>query len=164
MRSCDENRSDKAPRFRPALVGCVAKDLALCRILCGMWADTLSSFRCNLEGSLFLLPTDRDSGEALYRDAMEMAEELRNLGELIVALGGRTLAETVGGRKHRCRTGEDYFTFAVKDKMRRVDLYETLMSRTGDRVVRSVIAGLISSQRKSVRSLEAAFRTEHSPN
>ncbi len=160
MRSCDENRYDRAPRFYPPLVGCVAKDMALCRMLCGLWADTFSSFRYSLEGSLFLLPLDRTLADVLYRDCADLMEELRILGELIIALGAQSLPEPCGGRKRRCRTAQDFFACSVKDKMRRIDLYETLMSRTGDRVVRSVIAGLISTQRRACRQLEGSFKAD----
>ena len=148
MKECDESRYERAPRFYPPLIGCVAKDLSLCRMLSSLWSDTFSSFRCSLEGSLFLLPSDRAMGDALYRDAAELLEELRVLGELTVALGGCRFSEG-GSKSGRCRSARELILGAIRDKRRRIDLYETVMSRTGDRVVRSVLSGLISSAKVS---------------
>lgn len=160
MKSCEESRYDRFPRFYPPLIGCVARDMGLCRMLCGLWADTFSALRRSLEGGLWCLSQDRILGDALYRDAMDTLEEMRILGELIMALGGGTLPEGRIGRKCRFLTPGDLILALVKDKMQRIDLYETVMAHTSDRVVRSVISGLIGAQRSAIGALQGALKAE----
>ena len=153
MKYSANGRYEKAPRFRPPLSGCVAKDLTLCRMLGGVWSDTLSSLKYNLDASLLSLSSDRAMGELLYKDAEEMLEQLRVLGELMLALGADALPRGKG--LWRCGGKDDALLCRVTgEKRRRIDVYETLMSQTGDRVVRSVISGLISSERRCAARLE----------
>ncbi len=159
MKYTVNERYEKAPRFRPPLAGCVAKDLTLCRMLGGVWADTLSSLKTTLDASLLSLCDDRVTGELLYRDAEEMLEQLRVLGELMTALGADALPRARGFR-HRGTAGSTLPRRAVAEKRKRIDVYETLMSQTGDRVVRSVISGLISSERRCASRLESGSPLE----
>ncbi|MBE6588814.1 MAG: ferritin-like domain-containing protein [Ruminococcaceae bacterium] len=154
MNSYSEIKYERVPRFRPPLMGCVAKDLTLCRMLTGVWADTLSSLKYSLDGSLLSLAADHAVSDLLYRDAAEELEQLRVLGELIMALGGEGLPEIRGGGRRRSRDSAELLLRAVSEKRRRIDLYETLMSRTGDRVVRSVLSGLITAERRMCARLD----------
>ena len=164
MNSNHEPNQGGAPRFRPPLVGCVAHDRQLASALGVCYAESYASIARQIHRSLASASSDRILSDLLCRMAYEELEQMRTLGELIVALGGNAAPPTVGGKKMcsclqvRDRDVCEAIRRACMEERRvQIDRYETLMSRTGDRVVRSVIAGLLSEER---RMLGMLMRTE----
>ena len=87
--------------------------------------------------------------------ARHSLEQFRLIGELLIALGGENaaLGLRTQGRKQPYREDtlpRDAITDAMEESRRSVDRYETLMSRTGDRVVRSVFAKLLGEERRAM--------------
>ncbi|MBQ7335122.1 MAG: ferritin-like domain-containing protein [Clostridia bacterium] len=161
MNSYPQPNQARPPRFRPPLEGCVAKDRYLSRALESCYIDSFASIAANIYRSLTNAGRDRTAADAFDAIATEELENFRTLGELILALGGE-LSFGIGTRG-RGRSGMRYETDPVRaalqsaqaERQRNIDRYETLMSRTGDRVVRSVLAGLLSSERRMYERLNA---------
>ncbi|MBQ9784876.1 MAG: hypothetical protein IJW29_05200 [Clostridia bacterium] len=144
-----ENCTCRAPRFRPRLEGCVARDRHMAAALEVCYVDAFASVAANVYRSLVTAEADRGLSETYEWIAEEALEEFRTLGELILALGGDAMLRQ-SRRVRPCASSSDTrFLRACRAECERsIDRYETLMSRTGDRVVRSVLAGLLSGQRR----------------
>lgn len=150
-------REERAPRFRPRLEGCVARDRHFASLLEGSYADTFASIAANIYRSLAVETCDGGLSELYEWIAVEELETFRTLGELIMALGG----DAAGLRSRRMRpwaaqSDPCFLRACYAECERNVDRYETLMSRTGDRVVRSVMAKLLSSERRIMEKLMRA--------
>lgn len=84
--------------------------------------------------------------------------QFRFLGELILALGGSPCihAQIRVDTKHRAgdtRTGEDQLLWellqdAARDRRNSIDRYQSLLGRTQDRVVRSMLMQLILEEQR----------------
>ncbi len=81
-------REERAPRFRPRLEGCVARDRHFASLLEGSYADTFASIAANIYRSLAVEACDGGLSELYEWIAVEELETFRTLGELIMALGG----------------------------------------------------------------------------
>ena len=156
MDSYREERCDVG--FRPRLEGCVAKDRRFASMLEICYVECFASIAANIYRSLIASHKERALGEAFEWIAQEELEELRLLGELILALGGNAELRHVRLRSHSARAcgTTTYVEECRNERMRDIDRYETLMSRTGDRVVRSLMAKLLSVQRRMLDRLNHA--------
>ena len=157
MNSCYEPDSKRGSRFRPPLIGCVARDRALASSLSACHTDAFFSIAAQIRRSLLSEAYDRRLSDLFDRMATEELEQFRTLGELILALGGVGLVRCgKGGARGSVREhdGAAMIDACIGEKRRCVDRYETLMSRTGDRVVRSVISKLLSAERRMIAELE----------
>lgn len=151
-----------APVFRPNLAGCVAKDLRMARWIEECYAGALASMAAYTYRSLMTEQSDPDLSRQLDGMSAEKAEHFRLLGELILALGadpGLRAQIRVGGSERRSRDGGER-TALLRDALREekwaVDRMQTLMGRTEDRVVRSLLSYLISDGERCISVLEAA--------
>ena len=158
MNSFYETNAKRPPRFRPPLIGCVARDRQLAIALGGCYTDSFLTIGAQIWRSLSCESEDRRLSDLFDRMATEALEQFRTLGELIAALGGDGMVRlgkcgTRGGST-RERNGAEMIAAAIGEKRCCVDRYETLMSRTGDRVVRSVLSRLIFAERKMISELE----------
>lgn len=151
------------PPFHPTLKGCVAHDRRMSRALEDCYAAELHAVAAYTYRSLLCEPADRTLSDLFNTLALEEIEHFRLLGELIIALGGNPTLRTrvqvesfplchgdsaCSEREARCMI-ED----AIREEKVLVDCYETLMSRTEDRVVRSVFSHLIADEQAHVSSL-----------
>lgn len=127
--------------FRPQLCGVVGKDMALSRELSLLFRELIASVGARMEESVTLPPCESEAREALYSIGRKGLEEARMLGDLAVALGTP--------RRGRAPSAEAAITRAHKETRHRIEVYETLMGRTSDRVVRSVLSRLILAARRS---------------
>ncbi len=156
MQNPSEARATRPPSFRPPLAGCVARDRRMANALFLCYADTFASIAANVHRSLLCRERER-SAEALFdKLSEEDLAEFRLLGELIMALGGSGDVR-LGNRGGACRGGddiEDLLSAAIAERKTGIDRYQTLLSRTGDRVVRSVLAKLLSEKERSLAELE----------
>ena len=142
-------------RFRPRLEGCVAKDRHFAAALEGCYVETFSTIAANIYRSLLTAGKDQTLSDLLDWVATEEVESFRLLGELILALGGDAAIRQM--RRVRGAGGEPCACFlreCCAERRRLIDRYETLMSRTGDRVVRSILAKLLSGERRMLERLE----------
>ena len=89
-------------------------------------------------------------------------EQFRLLGELLMALGGDAAIRGFGRQGYRRRAMptpmESILAECIAERTRNIDRYETLMSRTGDRVVRSIFAKLLSGERMMRGRLESFLK------
>ena len=150
-----EECAGRMPRFRPPLAGCVARDRHYAAALEGEYVDAFSSIAANIYRSLILSERDRGTSDTYEWIAQEKLEAFRTLGELILALGGdAALRQYRRPQRGGCGTGAEGYLRACRTECERsIDRYETLMGRTGDRVVRSVIAGLLAGERRIMEKL-----------
>lgn len=151
----------RAPRFRPRLEGCVAKDRQFAAALGSCYVEVFSSIAANVYRSLVTAGEDRELSSVLDWVASEETEAFRLLGELILALGGDATLRQV--RRARTPTADVCASFCracCAERRWLIDRYETLMSRTGDRVVRSIMTKLLSSERRMLERLEGLERLE----
>ena len=140
------------PPFRPRLAGCVARDVAMATILKSCYVEAFSRIAANIYRSLRCAERERTLAEIFECAAEEDLEQFRRLGELILALGGDAELRGVRGRRS-CQMRfvddvQDFLEAGIAERSQSIDRYETLMARTGDRVVRSVLAGLLSGERR----------------
>lgn len=153
---CESNPS-RAPRFRPPMEGCVARDRRLANAVKICYIDTFASIAANIYRSLVSLSRDRRAADLFDSIAEEELEHFRLLGELILALGGDA---ALRGARGTCMGGTghgdaaEFLSDECEIRQRNIDRYETLMARTGDRVVRSVLAKLLSSERRILERCE----------
>lgn len=150
-----------APVFRPNLAGCVAKDLRMARWIEECYAGALASMAAYTYRSLMTEQSDPALSRQLDSMSAEKAEHFRLLGELILALGaepGLRAQVRVGGERRSREGGER--TALLRDALREekwaVDRMQTLMGRTEDRVVRSLLSYLISDGERCISALETA--------
>ena len=149
----ESKHEERVPRFRPRLEGCVARDRHFAALLGGCYTDAFASVAGNIYRSL-VVTGDSGLSELYEWVAVEELESFRTLGELILALGGD--ASGLQSRRIRPWSSQSdpcFLRVCYAECERNVDRYETLMSRTGDRVVRSVMAKLLSSERRIMEKL-----------
>lgn len=151
MESNREVEMKRAARFRPRLEGCVARDRYFAGVLEGCYIDAFSAVAANIYRSLVSEKHDKGLAELYEWIAVETLESFRLLGELIMALGGEgALRQT---RRVRAGATNSFLTECRAERERNIDRYETLMSRTGDRVVRSIMAKLLAAERRMLEKL-----------
>lgn len=150
------------PSFHPTLEGCVAHDRSLCRALEERYADELYTAASNTYRSLLCENRDRPLSDLFNEIAREEIVHFRLVGELISALGGDpTLHAQIRVDPLRFSRDDPHLTAllctdAIREEKRLIDRYETLMSKTEDRVVRSVFSQLISDEQYHVNRLTHA--------
>lgn len=152
-----ESDSIRVPRFRPPMEGCVAKDRRLANAFKICYIDTFASIAANIYRSLVCLGHDRRAAELFDCIAEEDLEHFRLLGELILALGGDASMRGVRGGCTGGTGQDDTAAFLVdvcRERRCNIDRYQTLMGKTGDRVVRSVLTKLLSSEQRIVEKCE----------
>ena len=151
------------PPFHPTLEGCVAHDRRMSRALEDCYAAELHAIASYTYRSLLCEPFDRALADLFNGIALEEIQHFRLLGELILALGGNPVLRTRiqvepaplcgGDRACSDREASCLIDDAIREEKCLIDCYETLMSRTEDRVVRSVFSHLIADEQAHVRSL-----------
>jgi len=153
--------------FRPTLIGCVAQDYRMARAVTECYYGKLSSLSAYTYASLMVEQKDRPLSDMLDAFAVEETEHFRLLGELILALGANPNVKTqVRVSSMEWREGIcDSYQSAVRSMLEEVienekiacDRMQTLMGRTEDRVVRSLLAYLISDGQRHIEHLRAAI-------
>ena len=155
------------PPFRPTFTGCVAKDIHMARALEDAYCAKLYAVAADTYRSLITEAFDRTLSELFDAFAVEALWHFRLLGELILALGGNPAVrtpvrveprevradESVRSSRAALRLLED----AKRDGKRMIDRLETLMGHSGDRVVRSVLAGILDDDQRRMSQINAAM-------
>ncbi len=156
-----EARGTHVSDFRPPLVGCVSGDRHVASALNRFYCEALHAIVTNVRCSLECRGKDQRADRLFYAMAEEELSELRTLGELILALGGRLAlcrqkGEMLGGTQ-RIEVAT-LIRMAMERESMRLEGYEMLLTRTSDRVVRSVLNGIMARHRRTLSLLE------HFPN
>lgn len=152
------------PPFYPTLDGCVTKDLRFAAALEESYMEELGAVAAYTYRSMLLARREPDAAALFDRLAKEEMLHFRMLGELILALGGNPVVQAnlrvqgigrdLSGNGKRVSGGcAGLFSDSIREERCGIDRYQTLMGRTRDRVVRSVLAHLISDEHRHVESL-----------
>ena len=148
------------PPFRPSLRGCISRDARLAASLYTCCANAFFSISDNIYRSLVCRDSDTALSDLFEEIAERDLEQLRTLGELFLALSdadGRKTTRYPYFKRNACptRCHDTPVTAALWERRRNIDCLETLMGRTEDRVVRSILTKLLSVERLLCRRLEA---------
>lgn len=148
------------PPFRPSLRGCISRDARLAASLYTCCANAFFSISDNIYRSLVCRDSDTALSDLFEEIAERDLEQLRTLGELFLALSdadGRKTTRYPYFKRNACptRCHDTPVTAALWERRRNIDCFETLMGRTEDRVVRSILTKLLSVERLLCRRLEA---------
>lgn len=149
------------PSFHPQFCGCVAHDPKMARAVTELYEEELYAISAYTYRSLLYDRSD------LFLDlSKDEMKHFRLLGELILALGGNPMIRTqvrVDGyeleRGSTCVSGHactQMLNDSIREEKLAIDRYQTLMGCTNDRIVRSVLAGLVDDEQRHVEWLRAA--------
>lgn len=160
MSDFEKNEYVHYPPFRPSLHGCVSRDARLAASLYTCCANAFFSISDNIYRSLVCRDSDTALSDLFEEIAERDLEQLRTLGELFLALSdadGRKTTRYPYFKRNACptRCHNTPVTAALWERRRNIDCFETLMGRTEDRVVRSILTKLLSVERLLCRRLEA---------
>ena len=145
-------------RFHPIPEGCVMHDARMVRAVEELYAEELSAMAAASLRSMLCEPHDSALSEAFHAQMCDEIAHVRVLGELILALGGApTLRAQIRVdclRTHDAAREEPPLFLrtlaegAWREKRRSVDRYQTILGRTQDRVVRSLLLSLIDEEQR----------------
>ena len=158
MERVPENRSGAV--FRPMLKGCIARDLRMAQMV----EESRQVLLCTVAAHSYrgLLLAER------FPEAARMFEELvdgeielyRLLGELALVLGGNPVPNVQirmrAADLSPCAAERNVSRFlreALYEKKSLIDRFQTMMGRTGDRVLRSVLAHLLTALHEQAESI-----------
>lgn len=155
-------------RFHPPLAGCVAKDGRMAHALEGCYLEALYETAAQSYRAVICEETDGELSALFAALAEEAHWRFRIFGELIWALGANPTVraqlrvdayEPRGGcREAELRERERMIRDAIREKKREVDRMESLMGKTQDGVVRSLLATLVGEARRHAERLECALK------
>ena len=157
------NDAQKQP-FRPTLSGCVAQDHRLAHAVGECYQRELYLIAAYLWRSLMSEKHDRELSQFFDLYAREEIEHFRLVGELIAALGGTPMLYTqvrIDPTRYGPLTAARFLAQlvgeSIHDERLMIDRYQTLMGKTGDRVVRSVFSQILSDGHRHVERLSSAI-------
>lgn len=150
--------------FHPSPKGCVARDLRFARALEELYAEELTAVCSASYRSMLCCDCDARLSEVLLEQMQDEIVHFRFLGELILELGGnpslraQIRVETLH-RPEDTKGGCEVLSHAVlrqalRDKRNSIDHCQTLLGRTQDRVVRSLLLWLIGEEQRHVERLK----------
>lgn len=161
------NQPKQRERFHPTPPGCVARDLSLARALEELYTDELNAVASASYRSMLCEECDRELSELLYEQMQEEIRHFRFLGELILSLGGNPTLRTQirveplhrsdDPRSSCAKLSEKILCAALRDKRRSIDRYQTMLGRTQDRVVRSLLCQLIDEEQRHAERLKSVL-------
>ncbi len=154
----------RAPQFRPPLAGCVGGDGRMASALNVFYCEALWGIVANVRRSLECRGKDLRGDGMFYDMAEGEMEEFRTLGELILALGGRLELCRQPSKTRLCMPCGDIPALieqAAEAEKGRIAGYERLLSHTSDRVVHSVLTGLLARHRRNLSLLEHFNEDKH---
>lgn len=153
------------PPFRPILTGCVARDRNMARMLEGAHIHALHSFATMTYRALLAERCDRRLCEAFDAIVRDGCEQFRLLGDLIFALGGNPaihaelrverIEPNDGQGRSAAELTDHLVSQTIREKKRSIDRLQTLMGRGQDRIVRSILAQMISDEERHVQMLRS---------
>ena len=159
------NQERPTPKFfHPTPEGCVVRDIRFARALEELYVGELSAIASASYRSMLCDPCDRRLSELLLEEMQDEILHFRLLGELILALGGNPTVRTQisvetlhrpNDPQNGCRElSKTVLSQAVRDKKRSIDRCQTMLGRTQDRVVRSLLLWLIDEEQRHADRLK----------
>ncbi len=155
------------PPFRPTLDGCVGRDPRMAKLLEGCYRNELYAVSAYTYRSLMCEPIDREVADLFDAIAVEESEHFRLIGQLIVALGGnpeisaqlRVHTESLAREDSAqgARGVRQMLLRSVREEKASIERYQTLMGSTQDRVVRSLLAHILSNEQYHIDQLQRAL-------
>lgn len=155
--------SRPAAPFRPNLNGCVSKDLRLARATEDCYQEELVSSAAYAYRSLLLENQDPILADRMDDLAVEDAEHFRMLGKLILALGSDPSVRTricVGGEIGRFSSPLAIPAEALRREQAQIDRLQTLLGKSADRVVRSLLSYILADHSRRIPFLEDWIRRQ----
>lgn len=148
--------------FHPHFCGCVAHDPKMARAVEEAYREELYAISAYTYRSLLC-----DRSDLFVDISKDEMRHFRMLGELILALGGnpviRTQLRVDSYELDSCgacvsqRASMQMLHDSIREEKRAIDHYQTLMGCTDDRIVRSVLAGIVDDEQRHVEWLRAAI-------
>ena len=155
-------------RFCPSLSGCVAKDGRMAHAMEGGYLDALYETAAQSYRAVLCEEGDGALSSLFATLAEDALWRFRLVGALIRELGANPTVraqlrvdsyEPCGTRRElELRERERMIRDAIREKKREVDRMESLMGKTQDGVVRSLLATLIGEARRHAEQLESALK------
>ena len=149
--------------FHPIPKGCMAKDQRFARALESLYINELTAMAQASYWGMLCEGSSRRMADQFYEQMNNAIAHFRLLGEMILALGGNPAVRCQIRVEALPIQGEDdcpdeicarVLVCAVRWQKRSIDLYQTLLGRTEDRVARSLLLQLLSVQERYLRHLE----------
>ncbi len=152
--------SRATPPFRPTLRGCVARDPKFAQALSEVYRHKLYEVAAMTYRSLIAEQSDAAAAGVFDEIAIDTAEHFRLLGDLILALGTDPCIQmhlsVERAPRHRHTASDLSMQMALEakgEKKRSIDRLQTLMGRTSDRVVRSILTHLLADESRHLEAL-----------
>lgn len=146
--------------FRPNLNGCVGKDLRLARATEDYYPEELASSVFYTYHSLLAEGQDPILADRLDDFSVEDSEHFRMLGKLILALGGNPSVRAricVGSGTGHPSFPDFLPADMLREERRRIDRLQTLLGKSADRVVRSLLSYILADHTRRIPFLEDAI-------
>lgn len=161
----DRQNGGSTPKFfHPTLQGCVVRDVRFAHALEELYTEELTAVAAASYRSMLCDSCDRRISELLLEQMQDEILHFRLLGELILALGGNPTLRTqirveTLHRPEDDRSGCEALSQTVmrqslRDKRRSIDRCQTMLGRTQDRVVRSLLLWLIDEEQRHAERLK----------
>ena len=157
----NHHENNQGSPFHPRFCGCIAHDPKMARAVEEMYADELHAISAYTYRSLLC-----DRSDLFIDLSKDEMRHFRLLGELILALGGNPVIRTQVrvdacelDRGDACASSKgcrQMLYESIREEKRAIDRYQTLMGCTNDRIVRSVLSGIIDDEQHHVEWLSAA--------
>lgn len=153
----------RGAEFRPRLEGCVTRNPGLARAMEWSYLAELHGVSGYGYAALITERSEPMTAEIFDRIARDETRHFRMLGELILSLGVNPAVRTrVRLNPAELREGELQATEGavkrmreefVREKRLEIDRYQTLLGKTEDRVVRSLLAHILDDEEKHLHWL-----------
>ncbi len=137
--------------------GLVAQDPRLARLLLPALGEELSSVAANTYRSLLTSEEQPERSRLFDALANDALRHFRILGELILALGGApTVYSPTGKEAPPPAPPTQFLNETLSEEKSSVERYETLMGKTHNRVVRSILSQIVQEKQLNLRRLADA--------
>lgn len=144
------------PPFYPTFDGCVTGDIRFAGALEERYMEELGAVSAYTYRAMVWKRWDARISALFEQLAKEEMLHFRILGELILALGGNPVVQAklcVPAIDLCGRGGRGIFAESIREERRGIDGYQTLMGKTQDRVVRSVLSHLVADEHRHIEVL-----------
>lgn len=138
--------------------GLVAQDPRLARLLLPALGEALSSVASYTYRSLLTSEEQPEYSHLFDGLANDALRHFRTLGELILALGGSptVYAPAHGEAPASLTLPTQFLQESLLEEKAAVERFETLMGKTNNRVVRSILSQIVLEKQINLRRLSAA--------
>ena len=150
--------------FPPLTADCVTRDLRLARAMEELYVESVALFASASYRAMLCRQISPQLEEFFFEQMHGEIDHFRALGDLILALGGiptlRTqirvepISEADLNAPGERRLAQRLCAAAIREKKHWVDRCQTLLGRSEDRVVRSLLLELLAAEKRQIEHLE----------